>query len=97
MFNVSLNTGSANYAVSSLGPQGSQSLFSINGVGNIAINDLGTNALGPNGGSFYACIMFADQVWAFSYDGGGQLNLNYNQNELEVTATNGTVTEMTAG
>lgn len=98
MYNITVNTGTAQYTVNNLGPQASHASVEINGQGPISFNDVGTKKLGPNTQSFGVCITFRDSVWAFRYDGGGQLGITYNSgsNSLSLVPTNGTIAQLTS-
>ena len=99
MFDVTVNTGKAEYKVTNLGPQGSNSSFEVNGVGPISINDVGNHKLGPNQQTWGACIMFRDRAWAFRYEGQGKLEIAYDPNtkNLKFNPVNGTIAELTSG
>lgn len=91
MYNITVNTGVAQYTVNNLGPQGSHASVEINGQGPISFNDVGTNKLGPNNQQFGVCIAFRDSVWAFRYPGvQGQLAITYNAGSNTLTLTPGT-------
>ena len=97
MYNISVNTGIATYNVSNLGPQGSNTSIEINGQGPIHFNDVGDRKLGPNNQTWGVCITFRDNVWAFRYEGGGKLDITYDQstNSLNLTPENGSIAELT--
>jgi hypothetical protein len=101
MYNITVNTGTALYTVTNLGPQTSWAAVEINGQGPICFNDVGTNPFGPNPNNqqFGVCITFLDSVWAFRYNAGqGDLVITYNAgNPLTITpTTGGTVTPLTS-
>ena len=97
MYNIAVSTGTAKYNVTNLGPQGSNASVEINGQGPIHFNDVGTRKLGPNTQSFGVCITFRDRVWAFRYEGQGELEIVYQTsgNSLSLNPINGTVAELT--
>jgi hypothetical protein len=98
MYNVNVNTGTAKYTVSNLGPQGSTASVEINGQGLIRFNDVGSQKLGTNTQTWGVCITFRDKVWAFRYEGLGVLDIVYDapSNSLKLTPTNGSIASLTS-
>lgn len=98
MYNITVNTGVANYNVNNLGPQGSTASVEINGQGSINFNDVGNRKLGPNQQTWGVAITFRDRVWAFRYEGQGALDIKYDSasNSLSFHPTNGSIAELTS-
>ncbi len=98
MYNIAVNTGVAKYNVSNLGPQGSNASVEINGQGPINFNDVGNHKLGPNQQPLGVAITFRDQVWAFRYEGQGNLEITYNSstNSLTFNPINGSIAQLTS-
>lgn len=98
MYDINVNTGTASYKVTNLGPQGSSASVEINGQGPIHFNDVGDRKLGPDPQPWGVCITFGDKVWAFRYQGQGALDITYDKasNSLKLTPTNGAVSQLTS-
>ena len=100
MYSIVVNTGIATYNVQNLGPEGSEGCVVINGEGTIHFNDVNDKSLGPSNPNLPmgVCITFRSQVWAFRYNGMGQLTITFNPSTRTLTLVpqnGGTVTELT--
>ena len=98
MYNITVDTGTAKYNVTNLGPQGSNASIEINGQGPINFNDVGDRKLGPNKETWGVCVTFLDRVWAFRYEGQGALNVVYSSanKSLTLTPANGSIAQLTS-
>jgi uncharacterized protein YqkB len=98
MYDVSANTGTSNLKMVNLGPQGTSATIEIEGQGPIHLNDIGSRKLGSSQEQWGVCITFRDKVWAYRYEGKGNLSIDYNPSSkaLTLNSTNGKITELTS-